>query len=63
MPNHFDACMSRLEARSARETGGSHASGDENGDHRHDKDEVKSGRGGELFAEKDRTKSSHNHHA
>ncbi len=63
MPNHFDACMSRLEARSARETGSPHASCDENDDHRHAKDELKSPRGGELFAEKDRAKSSHKHHA
>lgn len=61
MPNHFDACMSQLEARSARETGPSNVSSDENGDHRHGKDELKSGR--ELFAEKDRAKSSHKHHA
>lgn len=63
MPNHFDACMSQLEARSARETGSSHTSGDENGDHRHGKDEVKPGRGGELFAEKDRVKNGHKRHA
>lgn len=60
MPNHFDACMSQLEARS-KETGPSHVSGDENGDHRPGKDEVKSGRGGELFAEKDGTKSNNKH--
>ncbi|WP_054309186.1 hypothetical protein [Mesorhizobium sp. 1M-11] len=63
MPNHFDACMSQLEARSARETGPSHISGDENGDHQHGKDEVKSGRGGEFFAEKDRVKNGHKRHA
>ena len=59
MPNHFDACMSQLEARSARETGSSHASSDENGDQRHGKDELKSGR--ELFAEKDRVKAPKHH--
>ncbi|PLP59439.1 hypothetical protein CYK37_08930 [Mesorhizobium loti] len=57
MPNHFDACMSQLEARSARDTGPSHTSGDENGDQRHGRDEAKSARSGELFAEKDRVKS------
>ncbi|CAM5560101.1 hypothetical protein MAUB1S_09386 [Mycolicibacterium aubagnense] len=59
MPNHFDACMSQLEARSARETGSSQSSGDENGDHRHGKDELKSGR--ELFTEKDRVKAPKHH--
>lgn len=61
MPNHFDACMSQLEARSARETGPSHTSSDENGDQRHGKDELKPAR--ELFVEKDRVKSGHKHHA
>ncbi|HEV2502901.1 MAG TPA: hypothetical protein VGV39_07485 [Mesorhizobium sp.] len=61
MPNHFDACMSQLEARSARETGSSHSSGDENGDQRHGKDELKSGR--EFFAEKDRARAAPKHHA
>ncbi|MBR2689473.1 MAG: hypothetical protein IKE42_16615 [Aquamicrobium sp.] len=59
MPNHFDACMSQLEARSARETGSSQSSGDENGDHRHGKDELKPGR--ELFAEKERVKTPKHH--
>ena len=59
MPNHFDACMSQLEARSARETGSSQSSGYENGDHRHAKDELKPGR--EFFAEKERVKTPKHH--
>ncbi|MCG7505568.1 hypothetical protein [Mesorhizobium retamae] len=61
MPNHFDACMSQLEARSARETSASHTSGNENTGHRHGKDETKTVRGSELFAEKERANSNHKH--